>query len=273
MLKAIALDMDNTLLNSNKEISVTNRDVLRYLNRKGIRIILCSGRPFATLKPFLDELHVTKNDDVCVCFNGGLVRLVRDHTVIKANTLSKEQIKPVYDLVKENGFKLDIVAEDEVYSLTEFGKSSYQTMIPKQMPFIDTTFSKVPAKLPIFKVVVAGEPAMVDAASDAAQSLKQLTVTRSRRTLLEILPPNVNKMNGLKAALNFYRIPREQLAAFGDEENDKDMLEYAGIGVAMGNAIPGIKQIADITVGSNDDDGVANYLIDYFQINPTAIRL
>lgn len=206
MLKAIALDMDNTLLNSNKEISVTNRDVLRYLNRKGIRVILCSGRPFATLKPFLDELHVTKNDDVCVCFNGGLVRLVRDHTVIKANTLSKEQIKPVYDLVKENGFKLDIVAEDEVYSLTEFGKSSYQTMIPKQMPFIDTTFSKVPAKLPIFKVVVAGEPAMIDAASDAAQSLKQLTVTRSRRTLLEILPPNVNKMNGLKAALNFYRI-------------------------------------------------------------------
>ena len=241
MLKAIALDMDNTLLNSNKEISVTNRDVLRYLNRKGIRIILCSGRPFATLKPFLDELHVTKNDDVCVCFNGGLVRLVRDHTVIKANTLSKEQIKPVYDLVKENGFKLDIVAEDEVYSLTEFGKSSYQTMIPKQMPFIDTTFSKVPAKLPIFKVVVAGEPAMIDAAS--------------------------------KAALNFYRIPREQLAAFGDEENDKDMLEYAGIGVAMGNAIPEIKQIADITVGSNDDDGVANYLIDYFQISPTAIRL
>ena len=114
---------------------------------------------------------------------------------------------------------------------------------------------------------------MIDAASDAAQSLKQLTVTRSRRTLLEILPPNVNKMNGLKAALNFYRIPREQLAAFGDEENDKDMLEYAGIGVAMGNAIPEIKQIADITVGSNDDDGVANYLIDYFQISPTAIRL
>jgi len=80
-------------------------------------------------------------------------------------------------------------------------------------------------------------------------------------------------MNGLKAALNFYRIPREQLAAFGDEENDKDMLEYAGIGVAMGNAIPEIKQIADITVGSNDDDGGANYLIDYFQISPTAIRL
>jgi hydroxymethylpyrimidine pyrophosphatase-like HAD family hydrolase len=51
------------------------------------------------------------------------------------------------------------------------------------------------------------------------------------------------------------------------------MLEYAGIGVAMGNAIPEIKQIADITVGSNDDDGVANYLIDYFQISPTAIRL
>ena len=70
MLKAIALDMDNTLLNSQKEISVTNQDVLRYLSRKGIRVILCSGRPFATLKPFLDQLHLTKNDDVCICFNG-----------------------------------------------------------------------------------------------------------------------------------------------------------------------------------------------------------
>lgn len=273
MLKAIALDMDNTLLNSKKELSVANRDVLRYLNRKGIRIILCSGRPFATLEPFLEELHVTKNDDICVCFNGGLVRLVREHTVIKATALTKEQVEPVYDLVKKNDFKLDIVGEDKVYSLTEFGKSSYQTMIPKRMPFIDTTFDKVPAKLPIFKVVIAGEPDMIDAAATAATSLENLTVARSRRTLLEIMPPNVNKMNGLKAALNFYRIPREQLAAFGDEENDKDMIEYAGIGVAMGNAIPSIKKIADITVPSNDDDGVATYLVDYFQISPTAIRL
>ncbi len=142
MLKAIALDMDNTLLNSQKEISVTNQDVLRYLSRKGIRVILCSGRPFATLKPFLDQLHLTKNDDVCICFNGGLVRLVRDHTVIKSSTLTKSQIQPVYDLVKEKGFHLDVVAEDQVYSLTEFGKSSYESMIPKQMPFTDTTFAK-----------------------------------------------------------------------------------------------------------------------------------
>lgn len=151
MLKAIALDMDNTLLNSQKEISVTNQDVLRYLSRKGIRVILCSGRPFATLKPFLDQLHLTKNDDVCICFNGGLVRLVRDHTVIKSSTLTKSQIQPVYDLVKEKGFHLDVVAEDQVYSLTEFGKSSYESMIPKQMPFTDTTFAKVPAKLSILK--------------------------------------------------------------------------------------------------------------------------
>lgn len=60
MLKAIALDMDNTLLNSNKEISVTNRDVLRHLTAKAFALFFCSGRPFATLKPFLDELHVTK---------------------------------------------------------------------------------------------------------------------------------------------------------------------------------------------------------------------
>lgn len=272
MLKAIALDMDNTLLNSQKEISVTNQDVLRYLSRKGIRVILCSGRPFATLKPFLDQLHLTKNDNVCICFNGGLVRLVRDHTVIKSSTLTKSQIQPVYDLVKEKGFHLDVVAEDQVYSLTEFGKSSYESMIPKQMPFTDTTFAKVPAKLSIFKVVIAGDPEMVDAASEAAQSLEGVTVTRSRRTLLEIMPPNVNKKNGLKAALNFYRIPREQLAAFGDEENDQDMLDYAGIGIAMGNAIPEIKKIADITTQSNDEDGVAKFLIDYFQISPTAIH-
>lgn len=114
MQKAIALDMDNTLLNSNKEKSETNRDVRCYLNRKGSCVSFWLGRPFATLKPALDELHVTKNDDVCVCANGGLGCQCCEDTEIKANTLSKEQKKPVYDLVKENGFKLDIVAEDEV---------------------------------------------------------------------------------------------------------------------------------------------------------------
>ncbi|KRM30899.1 HAD superfamily hydrolase [Agrilactobacillus composti DSM 18527 = JCM 14202] len=267
MIKAIALDMDNTLLNSQKQISPLNQQVLKKLHQQGIQIILCSGRAFGALEPYLKTLDLLSPEDVCVCFNGGLVRKTGIHEVIAVQSLSKNEIQPLYDLAKTHHFPLDILAEDLVYSLVELGKSDYQKFLGTLMPFKDTNFAAIPEAGKYLKVV---SEAPTSTLSQAAQLTADLPVTqtRSRATLLEFLPQGVNKQVGLAAALKHFHLTSAELMAFGDEDNDKEMLTYAGIGVAMGNAVPAILALADQVTATNDQDGVAKALMTAFQLTP-----
>ncbi|BDR57195.1 Cof-type HAD-IIB family hydrolase [Xylocopilactobacillus apis] len=260
MNKAIALDMDNTLLNSKKEISRRNKSVLKKLHNSGIKIILCSGRPYNSLRPYLENLDLFQPNDICICFNGGLVESSDAKQKIDSHTISKDDLIPVIKLAESEHFTLDLVAENKVYSLAEFGKSHYEDYMGKFMPFENTTFDKIPIDVVFFKAMVIGSVSENTKLRTQIEKLNLFHTTRSHPTFLEILPLKVNKAVGLKTALNYLNIDRKDLIAFGDEANDQEMIEFAGTGVAMGNAVPELKEIADEITVSNDLDGVAVFL-------------
>ena len=118
---------------------------------------------------------------------------------------------------------------------------------------------------PIFQGMFIDQKEQIDAFQETyEEALSQRFHTiRSQPILFEILPKCVNKATGLKALAEHLGIPREQIMAIGDENNDIEMIEYAGLGVAMGNAPDAIKALADVTTTSNEEDGVATAIKRY----------
>lgn len=265
MITTIALDLDNTLLTSDKTISPKTEAVLKQLHTAGKRIVLCTGRPIKAIQPFLKQLDLEQPTDFAITFNGGLVQQNTTGDVLARNSVTKADIQPLYDYAQAQHFPLDVIDLKQVYSLVELGKSPYENFMRGLMPFKDVHFEDLPADDQFGKVVSAYE----DVASIQANLPQVVTdkfhVVPSRRNLLEYLPAGTDKSAGLKALLAHFNEDFSNLMAFGDEENDLGMLKAAKVGVAMANAIPKVKAATTDDTLSNDDDGVAVFLENYFK--------
>ena len=98
MIKMIALDMDNTLLNSQKEISPRNEAVLKRLHEQGIKIVLCTGRPINAIWPYIEQLGLTTADDYTITFNGGLVVNNQTRAALSEHGISKDKLQAVFEI-------------------------------------------------------------------------------------------------------------------------------------------------------------------------------
>ncbi|MFC6182348.1 Cof-type HAD-IIB family hydrolase [Lactiplantibacillus daowaiensis] len=264
MITTIALDLDNTLLTSDKTISLRTETVLKQLHAAGKRIVLCTGRPIKAIQPFLKQLALTKPTDYSITFNGGLVQQNTTGDVLARNSVTKADIQPLYDYAKANHFPLDVIDLKQVYSLVDLGKSPYEQFMNGLIPFNDITFTALPADDQYGKVVSAYEDVAAIQANLPQAVNDKFHVVPSRRNLLEYLPAGTDKSAGLKALLGHFDEDFENLMAFGDEENDLGMLKAAKVGVAMANAIPTVKAATTDETLSNDEDGVAVFLENYF---------
>jgi len=268
MITTIALDLDNTLLNSNKEISKENERVLKELHEAGKRVILCTGRPLGAVQHLVQQLELTQPNDYSITFNGGLVQNNVDQEILAQTTLTKPQVELLYQDAKQRNYPLDVLGPDKVYSLIEFGKSDYEKFMNEMIPFEDVKFADLPADQ-TFGKVVSSAPAKIVTNTRAGLPKNvqdNFHVVPSRPGLLEFLPAGVNKAVGLGQLLGHFGETLDNLMAFGDEENDLEMLQAAGVGVAMGNAIPLIKKAANAETLDNNADGVAAYLKKYFEM-------
>ncbi|GBG94248.1 haloacid dehalogenase [Ligilactobacillus salitolerans] len=268
MITTIALDLDNTLLNSAKEISAANQRVLTRLHQEGKRIVLCTGRPLPAIEHLLEQLGLTGPNDYSITFNGGLVQNNQTGEILAQTTLDKAAVELLTRDAAVRHYPLDVLGPDRVYSLTEFGQSKYEKFMNGKLKFAHINFADLPENEAFGKVVSAA-PAEVVAQTRAgipAEISEHFNVVPSRRELLEFLPEGVNKAVGLSKLLTHFGESMENLMTFGDEENDLEMIMQAQVGVAMDNAIPLIKDAADVITLDNDSDGVAVYLQKYFQL-------
>lgn len=261
--KLIALDLDNTLLNPQKEISLRSELVLKNLHQKGIKIVLTTGRPIKGILPFIRQLDLLQADDYAINFNGAVVVNNANQKTLFSHAMVKKDILPIYDLAMTYHFPLDIVSLQQAYSITELGKSTYENYIGPLMTFSDLNFAKLPDQK-YYKFVCQDDPTKIDKISVLLKTVDNLTIVRSRRDLLEFLPRGTNKKNGLEKLISYFEFKWSDIMAFGDEENDEEMIQSAGVGVAMENAVVSVKKIANNVTLSNADDGVAVFLENYF---------
>lgn len=268
MKKMIALDLDNTLLNNQKEISPANTKILRRLHEQGIKVVLCTGRPINAIWHLIEQLDLTRPDDFTITFNGGLVINNQSREALYQNGLSKEDLVPVHDFMAARRLPMDVLDFEQIYEIDPDHRSLYQQTV-KNIRCEDTTFEQLAAEDHVYAKNVMAIPAeeMPAVKSEVLATdriTKRVQVVQSQPHILEFLPQGSDKVVGIKHLLNHFGLDFADLMAFGDADNDAGMLKAAGDGVVMANGLPAVKAIADHETASNEEDGVARYLTKTF---------
>lgn len=261
MIKLLAIDLDGTLLNNQGQISQANRQALNRVRQQGVNVVLCTGRPYLYMKNLVDDLGFKSERDYIITFNGGQVQKAADGEIVEAFTLSKNDLERWHQEMMRLNLPLNAIDGQYVYDLVDHPvepQSWYlkerPTIASQQVSMTDFDLDHV-----FNKLVISCEPAVLDERllGLEASLADHYSYFKSHENLFEVVAKGVNKGNIVKRLAERLEIPLEQVMTIGDQENDKSMIEIAGIGVAMGNAIDAVKEVADYVTATNDQDGVA----------------
>lgn len=262
MYKVIALDMDGTLLNSKKEVSEKTKEALKKAQNKGVKVVLASGRPIDGLKKYLNELDLMKENEYVLSYNGCLVQETKSGEIIHEVGLTGKDLHYIYNLSLE--LNVNIHAFSSKMGLITPKISKY-TQVEADLNGIDITiidFMKIHEDEHIVKIMLIDEEDILDEAISKLpkEAYEKYNIVKSTPYFLEIINKEGNKGEGLKALVDHLKINKDEVIAVGDAGNDKDMIEYAGLGVAMANATEEIKNISQYITSSNNDDGIAKLI-------------
>lgn len=257
--KLIALDLDGTLKNSHNEITDKTRKALLKAQEMGIKIVLASGRPTPGLRHEAKALELDKYEGYILSFNGARVVNVKTGETMYEQTLTIDEAKAAYDRAKE--FHLACMTYENDIIITEDIDDEYVCV---EAHINDIRKKKVNSfkeclKNPIHKVLLTGKP---DYVGNIEEEFKEpfgnsLSIYRSAPYFIEIMAKGIDKATSLDRLAKSLGIKQEEVMAFGDGYNDLSMIEYAGLGVAMNNAVDGVKERAREITLSNDEDGIA----------------
>lgn len=255
MIKLVALDMDDTLLNQHNVISLRNAEVIRRAAEQGVTVTIATGRMYRSARPYAEGLGL---DVPLITYNGALVRGALSGETLLDRPIAAELASEVLALFQEKGWHIQTYVNDELY-VAEHNKWSDAYSTLAKVPAIELGGAFYTLRQAPSKMLAMAEP---DQITDIRQTMQtrfgsQLFVAISKPTYLEIVNPVVNKGTALAFLAERLGIQREQVMAVGDSFNDLDMIEYAGWGVAMGNAPNPVKQRAQAVVSDNANDGVA----------------
>jgi len=256
-IKLIAIDVDGTLLNSKQEMTPRVEKALRDAIDQGVMVVFATGKTRNAVQAHIKKLDLNAPG----IFVQGLVAYDTDGKLIHNQTLEPRVARQVITFAEDRGFALlaysgsRILAKTNNKELTE-SITKYHEMPPEvvgalQNLLIDT---------PINKLMAVGDAHGIKSLRwqlNAMIGSNCKLVQAAIPEMLEILPPQGSKGTALKVVCKHYKISADHVLAIGDAENDIEMIQYAGIGVAMGNAEQKVKDAAKYTVASHDEDGVA----------------
>ena len=264
-IKLIALDLDGTLLTSDKKISERNLAALKAAQAKGVKVVLTTGRPLKAMDFFLHELGTDgREDEYTITFNGGLVQR-NTGEILDKTVFSYDDVARIYEETDKLYIPLDAICEGLVYQIQSDQDSLYAQFNPA-LTFEPIDFSDLSSQQTYNKCVTAYAQEPLDAAIEqiSPELFERYEIFKSREMLLEWSPKNVHKATGLEKLIAHLGIERSQVMACGDEANDLSMIEWAGLGVAMQNAVAIVKEAANVvTPMTNDEDAVAWAIEEY----------
>lgn len=260
--RVLALDLDGTLTNSQKQITPKTRQALEQAQQAGIKIVLASGRPTYGIVPLAKELKLDEYGGFILSFNGGCITNCQTQEIIYEKIMPPEIIQDLYHLSKQ--FAVNLFTYESDHIISEITDDTYTILESNinHMPIQKVENFPDYITFPLIKCMMVGDGnhmAMVEKKVQEAVG-DRLSVYRSEPFFLEIMSQNVDKAEALSQLLSHLGYTREELAACGDGFNDLSMIRFAGLGAAMANAQQPVKDAADIITYSNDEDGVAHVI-------------
>lgn len=262
----IAIDLDGTTLNDHSQVSPRTIKTLRALEEQGHIVCIVTGRPFRNSRDIYETIGL---DSPMVNFNGALLHHPK-----------KPKFLPSYHIALDKEIAFSIYAQQDTLDIDLLCVEGRDQLFSSSMNLPDSPFYPVDIALveklsreslsydPTALTIFSSEEKLPLIEANINQHYGDQVYVRTWGGLLpclEVVNKSINKAVGVKAIADFYHVPIDNILAFGDENNDLEMLEFAGLGVAMLNGTNQVKEIAnDVTRYTNDEDGLADYLIHYF---------
>ena len=288
MYKLVAIDLDGTLLNSYGEISNRNKEAIRKSVEKGAKVIIASGRPISSARSYANELRL---NDYIICGNGSLVYDIKNEQTIYDKTIDRQKALNIIKICEENSIFFNIYTENLTISKSMKYNISFYNNENRKVPddkktnikIVDNIYKYVEENpdIKILKMTICDENKIIfDAIVKKLKEIKNVEVLdlqhMSRKYIkrgteevkveyyyTEITSKGVDKWLVIKKIAEILNIKEDEIIAIGDNMNDKQMVENAGLGIIMGNSAPYVKEFADVVVSDNNNDGVAEALEKY----------
>ncbi len=269
MYKTILLDIDGTLTNDEKIITRRTKEALLAAQEKGIILALASGRPKQGLYKWARELEMDRHHGLFVCYNGALVVDCETGEEIYTHDLSKNDAKEVLAHIEKfevtpiiskgeymhttDVFGCVIDQDGKPLNLVEYESRSNGYILCEHKNLADWL------DVPVKKILTAGDPEYLKAHYEEMQApfADRLNCMFTASFYFEYTAKGVDKARAIERGYTGLGIKREEMVAFGDAQNDLTMLQYVGLGVAMGNAFEEVKVAADEVTLDNNHDGIA----------------
>ena len=263
--KLFVADMDGTLLNDDKKLSDKNIQSIKKLQDFGIKFAVATGRHDSMIKSYLK--HLDLNVPVISC-NGAMVREPFSDQVFLSEALPKEHSLQIIDLCKERNIDFHIYGHESIFGEELNHKMLYYHNLNKSLPTEERTklvtvsdckdiVCNEPEPLYKFLIISNRNKDLLDI-MDGLAEIEGLTACLSMPTLCDVMKKGVTKAYALQKLSESLAIKRNEIVAIGDQFNDIDLIEYAGLGIAVANAEDALKEKADIvTISNNNEDAVS----------------
>jgi len=262
----IALDMDGTLLNPEGKINPEVYEAVQKAKDAGIKVVLCTGRPLPGVTPYLEQLGLTREGDFVITYNGALVQRSHNGSIIAHHTMDHDDFMTVSEIADKAGIHFQAINDHGVYTPNK--NISYYTVresFLSNVPLRYRSTEEMDPDMTYSKMMMIDPPEILEAGMERLPKDMgdHYTLLRSEPFFLEVLNKNASKGAALKDVADILGVPRERVMAVGDNENDIAMIAYAGVGVAMENAVDKVKEVSDRITLSNAENGVAQAIYDY----------
>lgn len=290
MYKLIAIDLDGTLLNSYGQVSEKNKIELNKAKQRGAEIVIASGRSTNSVKNIAMDIGAS---NYIICGNGSLIYDLQKDEIIYDKFIDKKKVLQIIDVCEQNSIYYNIYTENMVIAKTLNNNVLFYHQENANKPDSKKTkinlvqdiyqYVKESKDQNILKITISDNDNIIfngiirklreikdidvlDVAHMSRKIIKSGTEEVSLEYYYtEITSKNVDKWYALEYLIDKLNIQKEEVMTIGDNVNDKIMIENAGCGVAMGNSAPYIKEIADIVVADNNQDGVAEAIENQIQ--------
>jgi Cof subfamily protein (haloacid dehalogenase superfamily) len=260
MYRLLALDLDGTLLTSSNRVTPYTLAVLHRAVDTGIKLVVATGRVTYMFRSLVTDVPINAPQITC---NGAIIYDIRDNSIIQQLLLPEEIIISLLKTLRELGLYCCYYSDQRLYIDAALAIQSHHSPSPQQrrtnVPISISKDVAEYASLPCIKIAAYGDEYTLQQKRLVIKDRLggQVYITQTAENCLEFLHPHVSKANALRTILNNYGIAAEDVIAFGDNPNDVEMLQLAGVGVAVANAHQEVKEAANYITQSNDQDGVA----------------
>lgn len=261
--KLIALDLDGTTMNSQNKLSEYNRKTLEEAIERGITVVVATGRTFNSLPK---EAFTIKGLRYAITSNGAFITDLYNDEVIHSNYIEPHALHEAIDVAKRENIEIEVFCKGQAYD----GVDAHNEILKGNRPFRNIEYIRT-TRIPlddIFSFVDEYDEWVeninfnfptderMEEVRPQLESIPNISTTSSLRLNIEVGGVGSTKKDAVQLLTERLGYTRDEVMSFGDAKNDMPMIEFAGLGVAMGNAWDEVKAVADYVAETNDEDGV-----------------